>query len=345
MSDQNPSNPPASQPPASEVFELLRVQQLQISELSTRLLQVTEMLTAGKASQAMLVRQQEERAAQSPLPVVEPFGAAPAGFDAETYYVRIKPINRQRGHGRRTQFFNELGRRITGGTGQPGDVPEWVGPVSRSVAISLADYRQIPNDPYSEPVLDIVTAEEKESIDAAEQQYRAAQLGLTGVSPQQILSQMQRQGGQLNARTTGAPGPKRPRPSTVQGAQVQQTPPAAPTSSLAPVQRIAPPAAMGRAAALANLGEPPAPPAPPSAPALPSAPTPSAELAPPALAMPLPSELPPPPPPTSQVVDRGVSEDLTREARVDTSAEAAIAAAEKYVPSLGRSRMHPKRGG
>jgi len=335
--DQTPSTS------VQDVQKLLEAQQAQIAELTSRMLQLTELLTASPP------------AAQAAQPQIQASAAAttPYGFEADAYFIRIKPYNKQVGHVRRNQFFSEIGRLVRGGTGQVGDVPEWVGPVSREVAIAVSAYRQRAYDLDSPPVCDVVTAEEKEAIDAGESQYRVAALGLMGISPQQILAQMQRAGGQVNART-GAPPPRRQKPSTVQGAQAYQQlqqaqaqVQAAPAPGLAQVQRIAPPALSGRAAALANLSAPPAPPVAPVAAAPQPAPAAAAAAAPLPALPPVPdlSDLPPPPPSTAQVLsERNVSEDLTREARGDTSAEAAIAAAEKYVPSLGASpsRMRPK---
>jgi len=340
------SDPTQSDPSIQEVQQLLLNQQAQIGELTARLAQLAEIMTSGHMSQTAVVGpgHPAPEAEQSQLLV-------PEGFESDSYFVRIKPYNKQRGHVRRNQFFAELGRLLKGGTGQPGSIPEWAGPVDRNTAISLAKYRQRPYDPYSEPVCDIVTAEEKVGIDRSESQYRAATLGLAGVTPQQIIDQLGPGSSQLNARTTSA-APRRSRPSTLHGAQAYQQLQGAtqpPAAGMAKVQRIAPPAMSGRAAALANLTVPPPPPAPQKA-----APAPAALPAPvAALALPVPdlSDLPPPPPTTERVLarasaDRGVSEDLTREAKADVSAEAAISAVEKYVPSLnpGASRMRPKSG-
>lgn len=113
---------------------------------------------------------------------------ANGGFNDEEYYARIKPHNPKIGHVRMYQYFDELGRRLKGGTGLPGDIPEWI-LIPRDLAQKLAMYRQREDDPRSPPVLDIVTRDEYYYINEAEELHRKAQLGLAGVAPTMLMNE------------------------------------------------------------------------------------------------------------------------------------------------------------
>jgi len=111
-----------------------------------------------------------------------PGSPAALGFTEPVYFVRIKPYNPRRGCVRKRQFFNELGRAINGGTGEPGDVPEWV-QVAPDVAAKLTVYHQNDNDPMSPLVLDFATQAEMLQINQVEEMYRARQLGVAAAGP------------------------------------------------------------------------------------------------------------------------------------------------------------------
>jgi hypothetical protein len=267
-------------------------------------------------------------AAEEPVQPVQP--AQPAtpvahGFTEKTYFVRIKPYNKQLGHVRTRQFFSELGRAIDGGTGKPGDIPNWV-EVTAAVAAQLSKYRQDDNKPMSPRVLDIATAAEREYIDATESQLRGAQLGMLGMTPQQIMEATKRTGG-VRARvgTAIAPAqqvPQREVPTMLQGAELHAGLPAMqpPMAAQPAMQPVVPAEAAGRMAALQGVPET-VPPPPQAAPeGLP----------------PLPPTAPPPPIKSN----RGVSEDLTAEAARDDGAKAALEAASKYPTS--NAALHAK---
>jgi len=127
----------------------------------------------------------------------------------DSYYVRIKPHNPKRGCFRRRISVPEIDRMIVGGTGLPGDVPEWIR-VSRDVAQKVTRYKQKRN-PDSLPVFDIATFEEMEEINRREDQQRMAGLGMAGMLPGDVLREAEQ--GRLTAKVKEA----REAPSTIEG--------------------------------------------------------------------------------------------------------------------------------
>lgn len=218
-----------------------------LAEANQQLTKLIGLMTAGKLSQAALVggAASVDPTTLGPAQLPE----MPEGFTADEYFVRIKPYDPKRKHLRKRQYFAELGRAINGGTGAPGDIPEWVR-VNRPQAMALAQYLQDDNDPMSPAVLDVVTPEERTAIDAAEEQHRMAMLGMAGFTPQAMMQAAQRPG-HMRARTASftpkaAPvaqaAQTRAAPSLVQGAQ-----------AFAPPAPLPPAAAAGRMAALADV--------------------------------------------------------------------------------------------
>lgn len=334
---------PGSQPAAVSQEQFNQLSQ-QVVEISQHLSALASAMTAGKVSQAAFAQAQPPPVQPSPYaaqipqfmqaPVAPPqqqayypqqLTPAQAGYVEPHYYVRIKPFNKQRGHVRTRQFVRELGRPINGGTGQPGSIPEWVR-VSPDIAMSMSIYKQNEEDPMSPPVFDIVTEHERQRIDQAEAQLRAASMGLAGFTPQAIMQTAQ-QAGQLTAQVAqGAMPPQmpaqRPVPSMMNGAEayMQQPQQMAPPSMGVPPPPVAPAAPAvqgGRAAALEGL--PAVPPPPVAVPA--PAPPPEMEAVPRAAA--------PAPPPIQPIGKRGVSEDITGEAFADVGAAKAIELAEQ----------------
>lgn len=95
-------------------------------------------------------------------------------------FARVKPYNPKRGHVVRRIVV--LGTLWEGGSGVPPDtIPTWT-KVNAAQAVALKACLQIDNDPYSQRVFDIVTAEQRKQIDAREERYRRAILGY-GASP------------------------------------------------------------------------------------------------------------------------------------------------------------------
>jgi hypothetical protein len=323
--------------------------------VSAQLANMTQMMTSGGKLSAAQFAHGPGFASGQPLPGMPPGypypqqlypgqpmqpGAVPTEGQPD-YYVRIKPYDPQRKQLRTRQFFHELGRAINGGTGQPGDIPEWVA-VDAGTASALAQYKQLPEDPMSPLVLDIVTPEQRYQIDAAEAQVRAATLGLSGMAPQAVLTAMQRPGmvaphvGQ--GRSVQPSVPQQPQPvqfqtpsmmaGTVEYQQaVTQLQGGQPQYQQAPQhqQPVVPdPARAGRAAALEGMqSQTVAPQLPPqyqqtqtTTTQVPGAQVSGVQVPPP------PQTMPPAPPPMAS--ERGVSEDLTGEARASRETAEAI---------------------
>jgi hypothetical protein len=275
----------AEAPPTGDGAEIAMLRE-QVSNLTAQLAQMAQMMTSGGKLGAAAFAQPALTHMPYPVPLpgmppgypMQPgvYNGGPAPMYPEgTYYVRIKPYDKARKQVRRRQFFHELGRCLNGGTGQPGDIPEWI-EVEAPVAAALSKYMQFPNDPMSPMVLDIVTPEQRAEIDAAESQVRAQTLGLAGMPPQQVLSAMHRPGmvaahvGHAAHRfypNQGVPQPPAPQPppppSLMAGVAEHQQATAALAAAQgqpAPVQPMAAPAAQpqrniaparaGRAAAL-----------------------------------------------------------------------------------------------
>lgn len=96
----------------------------------------------------------------------------------QTYFARVKPYNLKRGHVVRR--IKCMGKLWTGGSGLPPDtIPTWT-QVNAAQAAALKQFLQLDNDPYSQPVFDIVTPEQKAGIDEREENYRKAALGFGG---------------------------------------------------------------------------------------------------------------------------------------------------------------------
>jgi len=152
-------------------------------------------------------------AATGPAAASTPGRSTGQGDWSETYYyVRIKPYNPKRGFVRKRTLVPELGRPINGGTGEMGNVPEWMR-VKREAAMALTKYHQKENDLESPRVFDIVTKEQMDEINAREDQQRMSNLGLAGMSPAEVLRQADQ--GKLTAKVREAP--QRGKPSTVEG--------------------------------------------------------------------------------------------------------------------------------
>jgi len=135
-------------------------------------------------------------------------------WNEEEYYVRIKPYNPKRGLVRKRTLVPEIGRPINGGTGDVGDVPEWVR-VRVDKAKALTRYRQNDADPDSPAVFDIATFAEMEEVNNREDQQRMAGLGMSGVTPMEVLRQAEQ--GKLKAKIGRDKPATRDRPSAVEG--------------------------------------------------------------------------------------------------------------------------------
>ena len=247
--------------------------QQQVSNLSTQLMSLMQLVTAGgKVSQGALLAMNTQPAQMfAPMQSMQSLSPQELGFTEPVYYVRIKPYDKQAGHLRKRQYFHELGRAINGGTGKPGSIPEWV-PVSAAVAAELSKYKQNPERPNSPYVLDIATPEERQHIDHAESQLRSQQMGLQGMTPQAIQQAAQR-AGQINARVGTVPGmqPNQPAqrqaPTMMSGAHAHTIPqpvammpqPFAQPYAQPYAQPVSPENA-GRLAAIEGLPMPPPPP-------------------------------------------------------------------------------------
>lgn len=93
----------------------------------------------------------------------------------EVLYARVKPYNPKRGHKVQRIFVRSMGRVIEGGTGEQKPI-EWVR-IRPDQAQLLRTYRQDDQDPDSKPVFDIVTLEQRQVIDRAEDAARIAGVG------------------------------------------------------------------------------------------------------------------------------------------------------------------------
>lgn len=162
--------------PTDQLVQLLLQQQAQQQQQMQQLMQ-------------QLIQLQSQRqyppAMQPSLPTFQG-----GGFnDAEFFWIRIKPYNKDIGCVRQRQFCDELGFTARGGSGAVGDIPQWY-PVDPQIAQRLARYRQDPDNPNSPPVFDIVTPEEKEALDRYEEAHRMSSLGLGAPPvPQHSLQQ------------------------------------------------------------------------------------------------------------------------------------------------------------
>jgi len=270
-----------------------------------------------------------------PQPLRAPAAPQPTG---QRWFIRIKPYNRQLGHLRLNQYFDEITRLLKGGTGLPGDIPEWV-EVPEVVAYSMTKYRQRDGDLSSPQVLDIVTLEQKELIDQQEQHQRMATMGVAGMTPTQVLNSAA-QVAQAPTRAMGgmqpaAPPPIQP-PSMVAGAEAFH---AGTPQPLPPVETV--PGHMGgRAAALAGLTPAPAP--------APVAAQPQAQPAPEQPSQVMPAAAPPPPPtgavPAPAETETNVEvEDLAEEAadlaETDPGLNAAAEQVAKQPKRAARGRI------
>jgi hypothetical protein len=325
--------------PPQEDFRAQEVAMLreQVGALGAQLAQLTQLMTSGgKLSATNFAAGPGMHASGEPLPrgrmpgypADVPFDGGPtAEYPDGIYYVRIKPYDPRRGQKRKRQYFHELRRAVNGGTGRPGNIPEWV-PVTTEQASALSQYLQDPNDPMSPMVLDIVTPEERELIDRAEGQIRANALGLAGMAPHSVLGAMQRPGmvtahvgGMQRNLRPAAPQPtvlNRGTPSLMADVAEHQRA----TSALAALQNNQPapraqrniaPARAGRAAALQGL---------------------PGQGGPGDLSM---ADVR-----SSQIGDRGVSEDLTAEAMHDQEAGRIIERAAPLVARAEHELLHPR---
>lgn len=90
----------------------------------------------------------------------------------EYLYARVKPYNPKRGHLVQRIFVRALGRVIEGGDGRQRPI-EWI-QVRPDQASLLRTYRQDDQDPDAKQVFDIVTLEQRQAIDRAEEAARIA---------------------------------------------------------------------------------------------------------------------------------------------------------------------------
>lgn len=271
---------------------------------------------------------------------------------ATYYWIRLKPFNKDLGHLRRGQYIDAIGKVLKGGTGQPGDIPEWV-MVNPDVARKVVPMLQDPDRAHVSPFLcDVVTEEERQSIDAQEEAYRMSAAGMSAPPagpPRQNI-------GRIRARRSTGNRPSIMAPPQAQNVQALQShvqapqvipqgmqqiasqaqvpmppqpvPPSQPVAR-APIERVEPPRMEippepanlgGRAAALQGLNPPqptvPMPPAPPQ-----PAPVTAPQV----------PEPPAPPPPPAPPAARGASSegmDLNS-LSIDRETRDAIKAAEE----------------
>jgi hypothetical protein len=101
-------------------------------------------------------------------------------LDETKMYIRLKPYNKRLGHLRKRTYLPELKCVVIGGTGAPGDIPQWH-EVDEGVAAAIkSKYRQDDNNSQSPPLCDVVTAEERVEIDKAEEMWRRTRIGISG---------------------------------------------------------------------------------------------------------------------------------------------------------------------
>lgn len=145
------------------------------------------------------------------------------------------------------ESVTSLPRPIQGGTGLPGDIPEWI-EVPRSVGIAVLSHRQSGDNPRAPALFDVVTPTERQAIDEAEQ--RARERVLAGQDPALVRMSTAAKASRLPGMKGGDTGPAvREAPSLLRGAEAHLQGPSVDTS----------PAARARRQAL--LQEPPPPPA------------------------------------------------------------------------------------
>lgn len=159
----------------------------QVTTLSSAVTDLTSQL--GSLVDILQKQQRQNQVATGANGVGQPVqrsGAAPVQqspiqpqqqYSGEYKWLRLKPENKKRGLNRRSTYLNELAMVIRGGSGQPGDIPIWYAVPIELVPV-LQNYTQVEDDPMSAPLFDIVTDEERAQLDAKEEAYRRAQMGV-----------------------------------------------------------------------------------------------------------------------------------------------------------------------
>jgi hypothetical protein len=180
--------------------------------------QVAELTGTLQSMQGMMQHMMEAIGASKPQHVAPPepqpvdITTEDWGEEHDTYYVRLKPYNKRRGHLRLRMLVREIGRPINGGTGEVGQVPEWIR-LPRDKAAGCKKYHQDDQNPDSPLCFDIATEAQMVEINRQEDQQRMASLGMAGLSPVEILEQADKMRARAHVKT---PNNKL---STVDGAQ------------------------------------------------------------------------------------------------------------------------------
>jgi hypothetical protein len=100
------------------------------------------------------------------------------------YFARVKCYDESIGHklkGTSILLPNGKWARLQGGTGLPGDIPDWAGPMGKNEALAFARARQNGRNPMSPMACDVVTLEQKREIDARESTQRQSMSGMGGM--------------------------------------------------------------------------------------------------------------------------------------------------------------------
>ena len=177
MSD-TPQAAPTSSPTDLAVLQLLSKMTSTLERMETRLSAVEG------GAQPQVLQQYGAPAYRQPAPVANPWQPAMPSMlpPAPRYWVRLKPMDKQRGHLRRGQFIPQLGMVLKGGTGAPGDVPVWAAVENPQHAYEISQLLQNDMKPHTSAFLcDVVTDEQRAQIDRIEEAYRMSSAGMSGM--------------------------------------------------------------------------------------------------------------------------------------------------------------------
>jgi len=152
------------------------------------------------------------------------------------------------------QVSEPMPRVLRGGTGMPGDIPEWV-EVPVEVGRAVLKYRQDPRNPRSPALFDVVTPEERAMIDEAEQRARERAIAMN--DPEQVRRQTVAQVTAAGVRGKEV-APVREAPSVAQAAErFLEAPAVEDARPLSPADRSRLAAALGGDAGAGGEGKAP----------------------------------------------------------------------------------------
>lgn len=267
--DINPSGPPSIASVLAEASNNLPSQAVTSSVVPASQTNAagTDAITALAAQVAALTQaladMQSQMATMAAIKTPSSVVASRPDLRDDVLYLRMKPFNKSSGHLRTRQFVDELQQVVVGGSGKIGEVPVWYA-IDPALEPSLKRYRQNDNDPRSDYVFDIVTAEERARIDQAEESMRMSQAGFGAPRDMAARNARARTEDIVSRRAAQAMQPSS-QPSIARGAeQFINDGNSVPSAARALAQSTSPAAALpqnmtGRAAALQNVADAPEP--------------------------------------------------------------------------------------